>query len=152
MVLQLGSEVPDFALRNQHGETVRLSQFRGHKAVVVVFYPWAFSGVCGGELHDLQKHLDEFANDDVALLTISCDAMYALRAYADREGFTFPMLQDFWPHGEVATRYGVFNADVGVALRGTFVIDKAGVLRWTVTNAIPDARSLDDYRAALAAL
>jgi peroxiredoxin len=152
MVLQLGSEVPDFALRNQHGETVRLSQFRGHKAVVVVFYPWAFSGVCGGELHDLQKHLDEFANDDVALLTISCDAMYALRAYADREGFTFPMLQDFWPHGEVATSYGVFNADVGVALRGTFVIDKAGVLRWTVTNAIPDARSLDDYRAALAAL
>jgi mycoredoxin-dependent peroxiredoxin len=152
MVLQLGTEVPDFALRNQHGETVRLSQFRGHKAVVVVFYPWAFSGVCGGELHDLQKHLDEFANDDVALLTISCDAMYALRAYADREGFTFPMLQDFWPHGEVATSYGVFNTDVGVALRGTFVIDKAGVLRWTVTNAIPDARNLDDYRAALAAL
>jgi mycoredoxin-dependent peroxiredoxin len=152
MAVQLGHEVPDFALKNQHGEVVRLSQFRGHQAVVVVFYPWAFTGVCGGELHELQKHLDEFQNDEVALLTISCDAMYALRAYADREGFTFPMLQDFWPHGEVASAYGVFEPNVGVALRGTFVIDKVGVVRWTVTNPIPDARDLDDYRSALVAL
>jgi peroxiredoxin len=152
MALQVGDEAPDFALRSQHGETVRLADFRGKQAVVVMFYPWAFSGVCGGELHELQKHLDEFQNDHVALLTISTDAMYALRAYADREGFTFPMLQDFWPHGEVASAYGVFDSKVGVALRGTFVIDKAGVVRWTVTNAIPDARDLDDYRAALAAL
>ena len=152
MVVQVGDQAPDFALKNQHGETVRLSQFRGDRAVVVVFYPWAFSGVCGGELNELQKCLDEFQNEDVALLTISTDAMYALRAYADREGFTFPMLQDFWPHGEVASAYGVFEPDVGVALRGTFVIDKEGVVRWTVTNAIPDARDLDDYRAALAAL
>ncbi len=152
MALQVGEEAPDFALRNQHGETVRLSDFRGKQAVVVLFYPWAFSGVCGGELHELQEHLDEFQNDKVALLTISCDAMYALRAYADREAFTFPMLQDFWPHGEVASSYGVFESTVGVALRGTFVIDKAGVVRATVTNAISDARDLDDYRAALTAL
>ena len=152
MAVQVGDLAPDFALKNQHGETVRLSQFRGDRAVVVVFYPWAFSGVCGGELNELQKHLDEFQNEDVALLTISTDAMYALRAYADREGFAFPMLQDFWPHGEVASSYGVFEPNVGVALRGTFVIDKAGVVRWTVTNPIGDARDLDDYRAALAAL
>jgi mycoredoxin-dependent peroxiredoxin len=152
MAVQVGDLAPDFALKNQHGETVQLSQFRGDRAVVVVFYPWAFSGVCGGELNELQKHLDEFQTEDVALLTISTDAMYALRAYADREGFTFPMLQDFWPHGEVASSYGVFEPNVGVALRGTFIIDKAGVVRWTVTNPIGDARDLDDYRAALAAL
>jgi mycoredoxin-dependent peroxiredoxin len=152
MTLQVGDQAPDFALKNQHGETVRLSQFRDRQAVVVVFYPWAFSSVCGGELKELDEHLEEFQNDDVALLTISCDAMYALRAYADQQGFAFPLLQDFWPHGEVASSYGVFEPNVGVALRGTFVIDKAGVVRWTVTNAIPDARSLDDYRAALAAL
>ena len=152
MTLQVGDEAPDFALRNQHGETVRLSDFRGAKAVVVMFYPWAFTGVCGGELHELQKHLDEFQNDDIALLAISCDAMYSLRAFADREAFTFPLLADVWPHGEVATAYGVFDAKVGAAVRGTFVIDKAGVLRWSVVNAIPDARDLDDYRAALAAL
>jgi peroxiredoxin len=152
MAVQVGDLAPDFALKNQHGETVRLSQFRGVRAVVVVFYPWAFSGVCGGELNELQKRLDEFQNEDVALLTVSTDAMYALRAYADREGFTFPMLQDFWPHGEVASSYGVFESNVGVALRGTFVIDTAGVVRWTVTNPISDARDLDDYRAALASL
>jgi len=152
MAPQVGDQAPDFALKNQHGQTVRLSQFRGQSAVVVVFYPWAFSSVCGGELHELQKHLDEFQNDEVALLTLSCDAMYTLRAYADREGFTFPMLQDFWPHGEVASAYGVFEPAVGVALRGTFVIDMAGAVRWTVTNPIPDARDLDDYRSALAAL
>jgi peroxiredoxin len=152
MALQIGDRVPDFALKNQHGQLVRLSQLRAEKAVVVVFYPWAFTGVCGGELHELQKHLDEFQNDEVAVLAISSDSMYALRAYADRDGFTFPMLADFWPHGEVASSYGVFEPTVGVALRGTFVIDKAGVLRWTVTNAIGDARDLDDVRAALAAL
>lgn len=152
MTLQVGDEAPDFSLRNQHGEAVRLSEFRGRKAVVVVFYPWAFSGVCGGELHELQKHLDEFQNDDVEVLTISTDAMYALRAFADREGYTFPLLQDFWPHGEVASAYGVLQPELGVAARGTFVIDRAGVIRWTVTNALGDARNLDDYRAALAAL
>jgi peroxiredoxin len=152
MVVQIGDQAPDFELKNQHGQLVRLSDFRGASAVVLVFYPWAFSRVCGGELHELQTHLDEFQNDEVALLTISTDAMYSLRAFVDREGFTFPMLADFWPHGEVATSYDVFEVNVGVALRGTFVIDKAGVLRWTVTNAIGDARDLDDYRAALAAL
>jgi len=100
MAPQVGHQAPDFALKNQHGQMVRLSQFQGQSAVVVVFYPWAFSSVCGGELHELQKHLDEFQNDEVALLTLSCDAMYTLRAYADREGFTFPMLQDFWPTEE----------------------------------------------------
>ena len=91
MTLQVAEQAPDFALKNQHGETVRLSQFRDKQAVVVVFYPWAFSGVCGGELHDLQKHLDEFQNDDVAVLTISTDAdVCAACSSADWEGFTFP--------------------------------------------------------------
>jgi peroxiredoxin len=152
MTVQVGDDAPDFALKNQHGKTVRLSEFRDLRNVVLVFYPWAFTGVCGGELLDLQKHLNEFENDDVALLAVSTDSMYALRTFADAEGFTFPLLQDFWPHGEVAASYGVLHPDIGVALRGTFVIDKAGVVRWTVTNEIGDARSLDDYRKALAAL
>ncbi len=152
MALQIGHPAPEFALKSQHGQLVRLSDFRGANAVVVVFYPWAFTGVCEGELHELQEHLDEFQNDDVAVLAVSTDSMYALRAFADREGFTLPMLADFWPHGAVAESYDVFDARVGVALRGTFVIDTSGVLRWSVTNAIGDARNLDDYRSALAAL
>lgn len=152
MTPRVGDLAPDFALRDQHGQTVRLSDLRGRRNVVLVFYPWAFTGVCGGELHELEEHLDELQNDDVALFAVSTDSMYALRAFADAEGFTFPLLQDFWPHGEVAAAYGVLQAELGVALRGSFVIDRAGVVRWSVVNAIGDARDLDDYRAALAAL
>ncbi|MGZ4594470.1 MAG: peroxiredoxin [Actinomycetes bacterium] len=152
MVIQVGDEAPDFELKDQHGQLVRLSSFRSKRNVVLVFYPWAFTGVCGGELNDLQKHLGDFENDDVALLTVSTDSMYALRNFADSQGFTFPLLADFWPHGAVAAAYGVLHPEIGVALRGTFVIDRDGLVRWTVTHDIGDARDLDDYRAALAAL
>ena len=152
MAVTVGDPAPDFELRDQHGQSVRLSVSRGSEAVLVVFYPWAFSGVCGGELRDLQEHRDDVLGDDVALLTISTDPMYALRAFADQQGFTFPMLSDFWPHGAVASAYGVFSEEVGIALRGSFLVDRDGVVRWSVVNGIPDARDLDDYRKAVAAL
>ena len=152
MALQVGDEAPDFELKDQHGQPVRLSSFRGEKNVLVVFYPWAFSSVCGGELDDMQRQLADFQNDDVAILTVSTDSMYALRTFADAQGYQFPLLADFWPHGAVAADYGVLHPQIGVALRGTFLVDKQGTVRWTVTNEIGDARSLDDYRAALAAL
>ena len=152
MAVTVGEPAPDFELRDQHGQSVRLSASRGSEAVLVVFYPWAFSGVCGGELRDLQEHRDDVLGDHVALLTISTDPMYALRAFADQQGFTFPMLSDFWPHGAVASAYGVFSEEVGIALRGSFLVDRDGVVRWSVVNGIPDARDLDDYRKAVAAL
>ena len=152
MALAVGDEAPDFELRDQHGQSVRLSALRGEKAALVVFYPWAFSGVCGGELQALQAQQDEIVSDDVALFTISTDPMYALRAFADQHGFTFPLLSDFWPHGAVAAAYGVLSDEVGIALRGTFLVDTAGVVRWSVVNGIPDARDIEDYKAAIAAL
>jgi peroxiredoxin len=152
MPVQVGDAAPDFALKDQHGQPVRLSSFRGNQAVVLVFYPWAFTGVCGGELQALQAELGELDNDDVALLTVSTDSMYALRVFAERDGFTYRLLSDFWPHGEVAQAYGVFHEQAGAALRGTFVIDRDGVVRWSVVNGLGDARNVDDYKKALAAL
>jgi mycoredoxin-dependent peroxiredoxin len=152
MAVQVGDEAPDFELTDQHGQKVRLSSFRGDKSVLVVFYPWAFSSVCGGELDSMQEQLADFQNDSVAVLTVSTDSMYALRTFADAKGYEFPLLADFWPHGAVAGEYGVLHPDLGVALRGSFLVDREGIVRWTVTNQIGDARSLDDYRAALAAL
>lgn len=148
----IGAEAPDFELRDQHGQTVRLSALRGRTAALVVFYPWAFSGVCSGELQELQERQLEVLGDRAALLTISTDPMYALRAFADQHGFTFPMLSDFWPHGAVASAYGVFSAEVGIALRGSFLVDVDGVLRWSVVHGIPEARDIDDYIRAIAAL
>ena len=152
MGLSAGDEAPDFELRDQHGRTVRLSALRGHKAALVVFYPWAFTGVCGGEMEAIQARLAELATDDVELLAVSVDSIHALRAWADARGFTFPLLSDFWPHGEVAQAYGVFHDEIGVALRGSFLVDRDGVVRWSTVCGIPEARDVDDYVRAIAEL
>lgn len=152
MALQIGSPAPDFELKDQHGVPTSLTSFKGKKSVVVLFYPFAFSGICTGELCGLRDDLYAFQNEDVQLLAISCDAMYAQKAFAEKEGYEFPVLADFWPHGAAAKAYGVFNEDRGCAIRGTFIIDKQGVLRWQVVNGLGDARNLVDYKTALAAL
>ena len=150
--VSVGQEAPDFALKDQHGQVVRLSSFRGKKAVLIVFYPWAFSSVCGGELQQLRDQRDALLGDEVELLAISCDAMFSLRVYADQENFTYSLLSDFWPHGEVAKAYGVFSDEVGISLRGTFLVDTDGIVRWSVLHGIPDARDVEDYRTAIATL
>ena len=152
MTLQLGTPAPDFMLRDQHGASVRLSSYRGRKAVVVMFYPYAFSGVCTRELWAVRDSLPTFESDDVALVAVSCDPMFTLRAFADRDGLTFPLLSDFWPHGEVASAYGVFDEQRGCADRSTFIIDKDGLLRWMVHNAMPDARDLREQARVLASV
>lgn len=150
--LTIGGEAPDFELIDQHGTPVRLSSFRGRRNVLVVFFPWAFSGVCTGELCALRDDLASFHNDAAQLLAVSVDSKFAQRVFSDREGFEFPVLADFWPHGEVARRYGVFDEAAGAALRGTFIVDRAGMLRWSVVNGIPDAREPGEYRRVLAEL
>ena len=152
MSLEIGSAAPEFKLKDQHGAEIALSSFKGSKNVVVLFYPFAFSGICTGELCGLRDDLSAFQNDDVQLIAISCDPMFSQKAFAEKEGYNFPVLTDFWPHGEASKAYGVFNEERGCAIRGTFIIDKTGVLRWQVVNGLGDARNLVDYKAALAAL
>ncbi len=152
MAVEIGEQAPDFELRDQHGTPVRLSSFRGSKNVVLVFYPLAFSGVCTGELCAMRDEFPEISRDDVELLTVSVDSTFATRAWSDAEHFSFALLSDFWPHGEVARKYGVFDENMGVATRGTFIIDKAGVVRWRVVNPIPQARDIAEYQKALAGL
>jgi mycoredoxin-dependent peroxiredoxin len=152
MAVEIGSKAPEFELKNQHGEIVRLADFRGEKNVVLVFYPFAFTGVCTGELCALRDDLPNFQNDDVQVLAVSCDAPFSLRVFAEQEGYEYPLLSDFWPHGGTAQAYGVFAEDKGCAVRATFVIDKEGVVKWSVVNAIPDARDQAEYLKALAAV
>jgi len=149
VAVDVGQPAPDFALRNQHGQTVSLADFRGRKNVVVLFYPWAFSGVCTGELVEIRDHVGDLQNDTSELLAISCDPMYSLRAFAERDGLEFSLLSDFWPHGDVARQYGIFNQEIGISGRSTFIVDREGIVRWQVSNAIGEARDLDAYRKAL---
>ena len=152
MAIEVGQEAPEFTLRDHHGHPTTLSSFRGSKNVVLVFYPWAFTGVCTGELCEIRDRIASFDNDDTVTLAVSCDAQFSLRIFAEREGYTFPLLSDFWPHGEVARAYGIFDEHAGAAIRGTFVIDKQGIVRYAVVNQIPDARDPAEYEKALAAL
>ncbi len=140
---------PDFELANQFGERVRLSNFRGVKPVVLVFYPLAFSGTCTTELCELRDNLSLFKDAGVELLGISVDSKATLRAWAEHEGYDFSLLADFWPHGGVAMQYGVFNADKGIANRGTFVIGVDGVIHSEFNSGPSEVRSLDEYRAAI---
>lgn len=152
MTLSIGTVAPDFELNDQNGNKVSLSSFKGKKNVVLLFIPFAFTGTCTGELCAMRDDLSSFHNENVELLAVSCDSMYSQRIFAEQEGYTFPMLSDFWPHGAVANSYGIFDEARGCAVRGTFVIDKEGIIRWSVVNGLGDARSNDDYKAALAAL
>ena len=149
MAIQVGDKAPDFELKDDHGRTVRLADFRGEKNVVLLFYPFAFTGVCTGELCALRDNLPKFTDRDTQLLAVSNDSIHSLRVFAEQEGLEYPLLSDFWPHGNVSRAYGVFDEDKGCAVRGTFVIDKDGVVRWTVVNGLPDARDLNDYVKAL---
>ncbi|MFZ4154040.1 peroxiredoxin [Streptomyces pseudogriseolus] len=149
MTIPVGAQAPDFELKDNHGAPVRLSDFRGHRNVVLLFYPFAFTGVCTGELGEIRDRLEQFAERDAEVLAVSNDSIHTLRVFGEQENLPFPLLSDFWPHGNVSRAYGVFDEDKGCAVRGTFVIDRQGVVRATVTSAMADARDAGEYLAAL---
>ncbi len=151
-MVDVGDEAPDFELADQDRQPVRLSSFRGAKNVVLVFYPLAFTGTCQGELCAIRDSIEDFSGDDVVTLAVSVDSAAVHKKWADEQAYTFPLLSDFWPHGAVAKQYGVLQEDLGLALRGTFIIDKQGTVAYKVVNAIPDARDQDLYREVLAGL
>ncbi len=142
--MSIGDEAPDFELRDQFGQDVRLSDFRGRKAVALMFFPFAFTGVCTGELSGVRNRLDEFLTFDTEVLALSCDSVYALRSFAEAEGLNFPLLSDYWPHGAVLD-YEVFDQVKGAPRRSSYVVYWQGRLTWSVHNAGPDGRDLDEH-------
>jgi len=152
VAVEVGDKAPDFTLKDQNNEQVSLSDFAGKRNVVLLFYPLTFTGVCQGELCAVRDDLGSFQNDKVQVLAVSVDSAYSHKVWANEQGYEFPLLADFLPHGKVASDYGVFNEAAGIATRGTFIIDKSGVVRWKVVNAIPDARDQTEYLKALGEL
>ncbi|MGI8700637.1 MAG: peroxiredoxin [Nocardioidaceae bacterium] len=151
MTLALGRPAPDFALRDQHGQTATPAQLLGRN-VVIIFYPFAFSGVCTGELQEVRDSLADLDNDSSAVLAISCDSMFTLRVFAEREGLAFPLLSDFWPHGATSRAYDVFDEQLGRPDRSTVVLDREGLVRWQVTNEVSQARDVATYKKVLTEL
>ena len=151
-MLSAGTLAPDFALRDQNQQRITLSSYRGAKNVLLVFFPLAFTGICQGELDRLRDHLPDFENDDRAVLAISVGPPPTHKIWALESGFTFPVLSDFWPHGKVSQDYGVFNDDAGYSNRGTFVVDRSGVIRFAEMKQPGEARDQTLWTDALAAL
>lgn len=147
--LTVGEAAPDFTLRDQHGKSVSLSDYRGIKSVLVVFYPFAFSGICTGELGEIRDDLGAFESAHVQVVAMSCDHMFTQRAWSDAQGYFFPVLSDFWPHGGTAQAYGVFEQSGGFSMRGTFLIDPEGIVRWALVNGMGEKRDFSGYHAAL---
>jgi len=152
MPIDVGAQAPDFTLKDQHNQEVALSDFRDRKAVLLVFYPLAFSGTCQGELSEVRANMPDYANANVQIVTVSVDSTWSHRVWAESEGFEFPLLSDFWPHGAVARSYGVFNDVAGFANRGTFLIDRGGVVRFAEMHGPGESRDQSAWRAALAEL
>ncbi len=153
MTAEIGTAAPPFTLKDQAGNDVSLQDFSGKSAVALVFYPFTFTGVCEGELCQLRDDYSDFAGAGVQVLAVSCDSRHAQRVWAEQQGYTFPVLSDFWPHGAVAKAYGVFNDALGCAIRATFIVDKAGVLIDEFrTDSLGTAREAGRYREAFAKL
>jgi mycoredoxin-dependent peroxiredoxin len=153
MTLASGDEAPDFTRKDQDGNDVTLSSFRGTQNVVLIFYPFTFTGVCQGELCAVRDDLSKFENANAQVLAISCDSRFAQQQWATQQGFTFPVLSDFWPHGEISRAYGVFNEQLGAANRATFVIGKDGKIADVIESPnLGTPREKAAYDAALARL
>ena len=150
--LAVGATAPDFTLPDANKAPVSLSDFRGRQPVLLVFYPFAFSGVCTGELCQLRDDLSTFADAGVQVLAISCDTSQSLKAWGEQQGYQFPLLSDYWPHGAVAQAYDVFFDKAGMALRGTFLVDTDGVIRFAEVNPPGQARDQAAWQRAVTAL
>ncbi len=145
----VGDVAPDFTLPDQDRRSVALSSLRG-APVLVVFYPFAFSALCGSELGRLRDSMDAYLG--VRVLAVSTDPVYSLKAFRAVEGYDFPLLSDFWPHGATASAYGVLDERAGMALRATFLLDGDGVVRFAEVNAPGDVREQSGWEDAVAAL
>jgi peroxiredoxin len=150
MSVEVGSEAPDFTLRDENGEEFTLSSLRGRNAVLV-FYPLAFSGICTKELHDLSEAADRYDAAGAEVIGISIDSPFTLKAFKRDENLKAKLLADFHPKGAVAKRYDAYIEEAGVATRATFVVDKDGKIAHKVVTHPGEARNQDEYLEALAA-
>ena len=134
MAIGTGAQAPEFDLEVDGDERVRLSDFRDRRNVLLVFHPFAFTPVCEEEARDLQENLEAFEHADTEVVLVSCDSSAARQAWKRELGLTYTVASDFWPHGEAARAYGVFDEERGAPIRGTFLIDKGGTVVWTLVH------------------
>jgi peroxiredoxin len=130
----VGDSAPEFDLEVHKGARVRLVDFHGKSNVLLVFHPFAWTSVCAEEALDLQQNLDSFTSAETEVVFVSCDAPAARQAWKEELGVEYTFASDFWSHGAAARAYGVFDEANGAPVRGTFLIDKQGLVIWSLVN------------------
>lgn len=152
MSITVGDRAPDFELFDQDANEVSRASLEGRKSLVV-FIPFPFSGICEAELCSIRDNLARLNSMDANVVAITCDTRFVHKKWATEQGFEFPLLSDFWPHGETARAYGSFNEAKGVANRMTYVLDDTGVVREVIdSGSLGVAREMDAYLEALGKL
>jgi len=140
--LKRGDMAPDFTLPSTIGDSVTLSDYRGKKNVLLLFYPLDFSPTCSKETKQAGEILPDRAAQDVEVLGISVDSLWSHKVFAPKNGITYPLLADFHPKGDVSRKYGVYLDDKGFSARTAFIVGKDGRIRDVVTSEIPNARDI----------
>jgi peroxiredoxin len=146
-----GDKAPDFDLEDARGERVRLSDFLGRSNLLLVFHPFAWTGICTEEALDLQANLETFRAAETEIVLVACDPAPSRQAWKEHLGAQYLFPSDFWAHGATAKAYGVFNEATGAPVRGTFLIDKQGTVIWSLVNE-PAVRRDDLVPGPLATL
>ncbi len=144
MALKPGDTAPDFTLPSTVGEKVTLSDYRGKKNVLLLFYPLDFSPVCSLENKTCSEMLPAQGADDVQVLGISVDSLWSHKTFAAQNGITYPLLADFHPKGAVSEKYGVYLLEKGFSARTAFVIGRDGKIREVIASDIPVARNIEE--------
>jgi mycoredoxin-dependent peroxiredoxin len=150
MALSVGTAAPDFSLKDQNQKDVKLSDFRGKKKVVIVFYPLDWSPVCTNEHVCFVNDLKRFEDLDAQVLGLSVDSVWSHKAFAEKMGIHYPLLADFQPRGAVADKFGVYLADKGITGRAIAVIDRDGKVAWFKSYDIPTVPDVKEVSDALA--
>ena len=132
--IETGDEAPAFDLQVEGTERVSLAGFRGRRNVLLVFHPYAWTSICEEEARDLQENLPSFEASDTDVVLVACDPPPSRQAWKEKLGLTYTLASDFWPHGDAARAYGVFDEARGAPVRGTFLIDRDGVVVWSLVN------------------
>lgn len=137
MALNVGDRAPEFRLPSHLDRTIGLGDFRGQN-VLLAFFPYAWTPVCTHQIPAYQADLARFQELDTQVLGISVDPVPTLKAWAEHlGGIDYPLLSDFWPHGAVASAYGVLRPE-GHTERAIFIVDRDGVLRYVDVHEIDD--------------
>jgi peroxiredoxin len=152
MAIEVGKPAPDFTLKDQTQKEIKLSDFRGKRNVVLMFYPLDWSPVCSNEHACMVNDMKEFEKLDAQVLGLSVDSVWSHKAFAEKMGINYPLLADFQPRGAAAEKYGLYLADKGITGRAIFIIDKNGNVAWKKQYDIPQLPDIKEVAAALAAV